>query len=822
MPRPPQKVAPQDRRRVGSDAEFPPTLLERLIAVIKRWITTANAPVKVGVLVSLVGVGLLIREASIRGFVTLTIEMRLVAVAFFGLLLLSLGWRQRARQPAYGLSLQGGGIAVLYLTIFAAYARYDLLPAAVALVAVVAITVGAGALAVVQRSLSLALLGLIGGYLAPLLAYRWPEDHLAVFSFYAVLSVAVISVARLRSWPVLTLAGYGFTFAVSALWLADLPAGEDWALLQPFVAFFVLLYIAVPVISGARPTLDVRSLWIVPLVFGTPFIGIALQSMLVGHTEHGLLISALVLAAVHAVLYVIVRRWGDDGRMLAESYAALAVAFVAIAVPLAFDAYAWATAWVAQGVLLVWLGTRWRRLTPIVGGIALQLSAAAVYAYYLTSDGVADVLTADLLHFWIDTTPLLNRYFLGALLFAICGLISAWRLLRGSESMRIDPAAAWAALAWGGAWWFFAAFAEAYARLDGARLPAMSLIATLTLGATAVGARMTRWPGLDAAGLVMLPVLGSWLGLAIAVETHPVAGFGWVAWPIALAVYVAYVRVCEAAWPDFGTALHCGGYWAVAVLVGVETYWRIDLVADGTWPQSAALGVLLLMVMGTLGGRRVAAWPLRAHWRRYLTSCAAPVLGFVVLAAFGAAVASPGSPEPLPYLPVLNPVELTAIATALTALWWRELLMAESAPAGTESDSPLDNLVRLSWGPVLAGAGTVAATMALARTIHHWRDVPFELRPLITSTELQAALSILWAVIALAAMVAGVVRANRGIWIAGAAWMALVVAKLFLVDLASLTALSRVISFIGVGVLLLIVGRFAPVVPAAKSESSKD
>ncbi|WP_428120584.1 DUF2339 domain-containing protein [Candidatus Poriferisodalis sp.] len=361
MPRPPHKVAPQDRRRVGSEAEFPPTLLERLIAVIKRWITTANAPVKVGVLVSLVGVGLLTREASIRGFVTLTIEMRLVAVAFFGLVLLGLGWRQRARQPVYGLSLQGGGIAVLYLTTFAAYARYDLLPAAVALVAVVAITVGAGALAVVQRSLSLALLGLIGGYLAPLLAYRWPEDHLAVFSFYAVLSVAVISVARLRSWPVLTLAGYGFTFAVSALWLADLPAGEDWASLQPFVAFFVLLYIAVPVISGARPTLDVGSLWIVPLVFGTPFIGIALQSILVGHTEHGLLISALVVAAVHAVLYVIVRRWGDDGRMLAESYAALAVAFVAIAVPLAFDAYAWATAWVAQGVLLVWLGTRWRR-----------------------------------------------------------------------------------------------------------------------------------------------------------------------------------------------------------------------------------------------------------------------------------------------------------------------------------------------------------------------------------------------------------------------------------------------------------------------------
>ena len=69
-------------------------------------------------------------------------------------------------------------------------------------------------------------------------------------------------------------------------------------------------------------------------------------------------------------------------------------------------------------------------------------------------------------------------------------------------------------------------------------------------------------------------------------------------------------------------------------------------------------------------------------------------------------------------------------------------------------------------------------------------------------------------------MVAGVRMARRSVWVAGASWMAVVVAKLFLVDLSSLTALGRVVSFIVVGVLLLIVGYLAPVPPAASDEPS--
>jgi uncharacterized membrane protein len=84
----------------------------------------------------------------------------------------------------------------------------------------------------------------------------------------------------------------------------------------------------------------------------------------------------------------------------------------------------------------------------------------------------------------------------------------------------------------------------------------------------------------------------------------------------------------------------------------------------------------------------------------------------------------------------------------------------------------------------------------------------------------QAALSILWTAIALAAMVFANRRAARSGWIAGAILLAIVVVKLFVIDLSRVSGIERIVSFIGVGVLLLAIGYLAPVPPGRKEETS--
>ncbi len=772
-----------------------------LTNAVKTWVLTGNAPVKVGVLVSLIGLGFLIREANERGLIELTIEMRLIAVTMFGLVLLAVGWHLRSQRPVYGLSLQGGGVAVLYLTSYAAFAVYDVLPAPLALLAVVTITVGAGVLAVAQDSRSLAVLGIIGGFLAPVLAYSQPGDHVVIFSFYAILNAAIVGVAWFKIWPELNLIGLGSTFGITAFWLLDRHTQDDWVSTQPFIALFVTMYMAIPVLFATRKAPDLKDVWTAPLVFGTPFMGLGLQQLVVGHTEYGMATSALVLALVHGVSAMVTRRLGRECLDLAEAYTGLGVTFSAIAVPFALDAHFTATVWALQGVLLLWIGIRRSQMLAAVVGTLLQALAGVSFGTYLSES----------LPYPSSTLPIANEYFLGAAVLAGAGLTSGWLLHRGRDRLAFDVAASWIALAWGIGWWLAGGLTEIGYQLSTEQLPTSLVFVVFSLGATAWPARRSRWPHLDFSGLLILPTLVVGLYIALVHQAHPLDLYGWAAWPVSIAAYYAFLRLREGAFPRLQTVLHTGGYWVLAVIIGVEVSWQTDQVLTGAWPLVVAPTAVLVLVGATLSGRRRLAWPLGAHWRSYVTTGTGPVLAVLAVLMLAAIVLSEGNFSPLPYLPLLNPLEILAALVVMIALMWRRQALAEGG-------HPFRGFVEAPWALPLAAIGTVLVTMTVARTVHHWLDVPFDGESMFDSAKLQASLSVVWALIALAGMVAGVSSARRAVWVAGASFMAVVVLKLFLIDLSSQGTLSRVVSFMGVGVLLLIVGYFAPVPPPAPTE----
>ena len=89
------------------------------------------------------------------------------------------------------------------------------------------------------------------------------------------------------------------------------------------------------------------------------------------------------------------------------------------------------------------------------------------------------------------------------------------------------------------------------------------------------------------------------------------------------------------------------------------------------------------------------------------------------------------------------------------------------------------------------GAGLfVALNGVVLRTAHHWGDVPWRLSSQLASKPLQAALTLTWTLTALTAMVAATKRRLRPLWMLGAALLAAVVAKLFLVDLSALSGIA--------------------------------
>ena len=777
-------------------------LAGRFFDPIKTWATTGNVPVKVGVLLSLIGLGFLLGVALEQGWITLTIEVRHILVALFGVLLLVVGWRVRDRNPIYGLSLQGGGIAVLYLTTYVAHAVYDLLPASAAAAVVVAVTVGAGALAVLEDARSLAVLGIIGGFLAPVLAYSDAEDHVLVFGFYVILSAAIVAVAWFKIWPELNLLGLGFTLGVSVFWLVQRYVDEDWSTTQPLIALLVLMYLTIPLVFAARRAPDLRDWRTAPFVFGLPFAGLGLQWLMTGHLEYGTAAGSGVLAVILGVFAVIAHRFGDDSRALRDAYAALSVAFVAITVPLALDAQYTSVAWVMQGGVLVWFGLRQHRRLATSSGSILQAMGGLSFIAHLIAGSAFESR---------DLTPLLNGYFLGASLIAVVALFSG-RLLDVKGDRRATVDLAWPALVWGVGWWIFAGLMETALHVppDG-RLSVSIVFVMVSLGGLALAAPVIAWPRLETVGVSLLPSLVVFLILALTWQDHPLGMSGWAAWIVGLAMYYSVLRVREGSFSGAIPSMHAAGYWVVAILVATEVHWQVDRVASGAWPISIALLAVLALAGGTLLSRLALNWPLVVHWRTYLLVCTGPVILALGLVALSRNLTSDGDASPLTYLPLLNPLELVTILVAVVVLAWKKL-------AVSEPDVARQSLARGNWAPAVAVVGIVLLAMVVARTVHHWAGVPFDFDTMVDSTMLQGSLSIVWGLTGLAGMVMGVGLARRTVWVGGASLMGVVVAKLFLFDLSNTGTVARVVSFLGVGLLLLVVGYFAPVPPSASAQ----
>ena len=174
------------------------------------------------------------------------------------------------------------------------------------------------------------------------------------------------------------------------------------------------------------------------------------------------------------------------------------------------------------------------------------------------------------------------------------------------------------------------------------------------------------------------------------------------------------------------------------------------------------------------------------------------------------AVHSDGQAKPLPYVPLLNPTDLAvALALAVSATW----LMRVRA-SGLAIPKAMGH-----WTPlaVLAAIAFIAINTVWLRVAHHYAGVPWDADSLFASFLVQAGYSILWTLLALGLMVGANRRAWRAGWMLGAALLAATVLKLFVIDLSNRGGTERIFVFIAVGLLMLVVGYFAPLPPARKA-----
>jgi uncharacterized membrane protein len=824
---PPTQPAPQAQRELSSNSadvslevdEDSTHITTSLGQSIMAWFKGGNTIVRVAVVLLFIGVAFLLRYAAEHSL--LPLELRMAAVAAGGLALAVVGWRLRESRRGYGLSLQGAGVGIVYLTLFAAFRLYGLVPAPLTFALLAMMALVTALLAVRQNAMPLALLGFGGGFLAPVLASTGSGSHVALFSYYLVLNVAIAWIAQRQTWKPLNLMAFLFTFGIGSAWGAKSYAAPQFWSTEPFLVihFLLFLYISVQYTrqlvaeqdsqAKALPTVDAS------LLFGVPIAAFGLQAAMLKDQPWALAMSAAVMAGI----YLLVGRWlwkasGQRMMLMVEGLLALGVIFLLLVTPLALDAQWTGVAWAIQGAGIVWLGLRQKRWWAAGMGLLMQLGAAVSFW------GVS----GQALRWNQAFTPFANTVFVSALVLAVAALFTAWLAHRESplheqRHAQVLQFVHLGMLVLGIVQWLAAFWPELRVVLGPKHDPAGLVLMFLAFGgmAWAMASRLA-WPALHIAARVLwlVAVVSS---LVVVTEAHNAQtlwehyvhrGHGAIA-AFVIAVVLVFLRRAE---PAATTAELLAPAWAAMLHGGMLAYAALaqGVARHEGWAASAAVAVPTAMALWWLGRARNQAWPAPlaqagSQWR-FLHL---PWLAVLTVWMLGANALSDGSMQPLPYLPMFNPTDLMHALAAYYAV--RLYLWAQAAVPDAQRSGV--------W--IKAGAAMVFIWLngLLVRSLHHWADTPMWLDGALGADAVQTGFTMLWTACAFLTMWWATRKAQRTVWMAGAALLAVVVGKLFFVDLSQVGTLARIVSFMGVGGLMLVIGYLSPM-PPAQPEMAKE
>lgn len=313
---------------------------------------------------------------------------------------------------------------------------------------------------------------------------------------------------------------------------------------------------------------------------------------------------------------------------------------------------------------------------------------------------------------------------------------------------------------------------------------------------------LARWPDLRRA-CVLLPI-----GLAIFLVGlgegghHPLAEEGLWAFPLAFVVAWAVLwRQEEGECAEFAPAQHLLLFWLFAALLMWEADARLHLAQAALQWQRAAWGAIpAVLVALVLPLSRRGHWPFNEHARLYRDIGLAPLL--IVMAAWSlyANLAAPGEAVPGVHLPLLNPLDVTQMLVLYGAWAWARSVADEFQ--ATDLIPPVFGALAFVWVNGVA-----------LRAIHYYAGVPYEIGALLDSVLTQSVLSLLWTSCALALMTWASRRGTRAPWTVGAVLLGVVVLKLVINDLGNSGTVARIVSFLGVGAMLLLIGYVAPLPP---------
>jgi hypothetical protein len=731
--------------------------LERRNRGLLTWIVSGNWPAKIGGALVVVGVGALLRYAAINFDVPpsykLALGIAVTAALGFGSFLTT----GQAQRRVISLALGGAAFGVAYLTAYSAFALFGYLPTLQGLGLLVLTAVGAGVFAVSRSALSLAVLSMVGAFIAPAFAVDDPGPRV-VFGYYVAASALTLTMVSLRGWRPLIHLSFLFTLAGSAFfaWTAGYFTPTNATVMYPLLAMLVAVHVAMPLVERHWSRGKVVESFDTIYLLALPVVA-ALTAQAIAPSRVALAMQLWWYAGIWLVAAAWLYTKRREGM---ASHAIIGLLMLGCGLAARFRDLPWELVGLGISVIaLVFAARRSQsaRLHGFLAGLVLVLAAIHIINALAPATG---------------STLFLNQRFLERLIGAGLMFVAALtlrRLRHALDGLMLTVSIGWAAFAIGGE----------IVRLDivTAGLFVHWLLAIGGLVAYFVAA---RFPGVERS---IVPLVLS-IGIsALIAQVHASAALSWVSAALsALSLLAIALRPDTEKSSSTGRPLAAIG---IPILVVIWVGHVANLAGDAVWQfplaVAAATAIAVLLAVYRLPNRS-------AGWFNEATDLFAVGFTFVLAAA------------------AIFDIERDASAVILEVLCVGALILI----AYWNDD-------RVRVGHWVLPATVIGVALVLQANLLRWLGPAGHLNALdVAKMHWPTLVSLLWASIGAALTIWARRVGSRVQWSAGAAFLVGAAIKLLLLDFGSLSELANILAVIAAGGVFLLVGWLAPMPPATE------
>jgi uncharacterized membrane protein len=380
---------------------------------------------KIGIAILVLAIGYFVKYAIDQDWIG---PVGRVSIGIFaGAVLIGIAHKLRNAYRAFSSVLAGGGLAVFYFTITLAFHQFQLFNQTTAFIIMIVITIFAVVLALLYDKQELAVIALLGGFLAPFLVSTGQGNYKVLFIYLIVLNSGLLAIAYNKAWRLLNLLSFIFTTILFGTWLINLEYNEPAITYRNgfiFAAIFYLLFFVINIAHNVREKKKfIASDFGILLANTCLFFSAGLYCInMAGADEMRGIFSATMGVFNLAASYLLFRKQKVDSNIL-YLLIGITLTFISITAPLQLHGNHITLFWASEAVLLYWLFTKSKIRI-------IQYSSGIVWLLMLISL-LMDWVQLYLLH--NDALPvMLNRAFITGL-FAAAATYFMF-LLRNKES----------------------------------------------------------------------------------------------------------------------------------------------------------------------------------------------------------------------------------------------------------------------------------------------------------------------------------------------------------------------------------------------------